>query len=174
MCVDYQKLNNFTLKDAYAIPLIDDILFFIGRIIKVFTTIDLFSGFHQIPMNPSDIPKTSFTTTFGNYQLLVMPFGLCNAPETFKREMNGIFYPLIGQCLFVYIDDLIIFSENIEDHLRDLEKVFTILKENGIKLNLVKYYFLKVELLVILFQESIYNTHGCIFRLHYRSFTTKR
>ena len=149
MCVDYRKLNNVTLKDAYAIPLIDDILFFIGRTIKVFTTIDLFSGFHQIPMNPKDIPKTSFTTAFGNYQFLVMPFGLCNAPGTFQREMNRIFYPLIGQCLFVYIDDLIIFSETIEDHLRDLEKVFTILKENGIKLNLEKCHFFKnkVELL---------------------------
>jgi len=140
----------------------------------VFTTIDLFSVFNQIPMNPKTIPKTSFTTAFGNYQFLVMTFRLCNVPKTFQLEMNGIFYPLIVQCLFIYIDDLIIFSKTIEDHSKDLEKVFTILKENGIKLNLVKYYFLKVELLVILFQESIYNTHGCIFRLHYRSFTTKR
>ena len=149
MCVDYRKLNLVTLKDAYSIPLIDDILFFIGRRIKMFTTIDLFAGFHQIPMNPDDIPKTSFTTAFGNYQFLVMPFGLCNAPGTFQREMNRIFFPLIGKCLFVYIDDLIIFSETPEDHLKDLERVFAILRENGIKLNLEKCNFFKtkVELL---------------------------
>jgi len=82
MCVDYRKLNNVTPLDAYFIPLIDDILFFIGRTIKVFTTIDLFSGFYQIQMNPKDIPKANFTTTFGNYQILVIPLWLCNAPGT--------------------------------------------------------------------------------------------
>jgi len=79
----------------------------------MFTTIDLFAGFHQIPMIPEDVSKTTFTTAFGNYQFLVMPFGLCNAPGTFQREMNRIFYPLIGQCLFVYINELIIFSETV-------------------------------------------------------------
>ena len=149
MCVDFRKLNNVTVKDAYGLPIIDDILFSIGRRVKYFTTIDLFSGFHQIPMNPRDIPKTSFTTSLGNYQFRVMPFGLCNAPRTFQREMNRIFFPLIGKCLFVYIDDLIVFSESLEDHLNDLGKVFEILKENGLKLNLEKCNFFKdkVELL---------------------------
>ena len=149
MCVDYRKLNNVTIKDSYALPIIDSILFSIGRKVMVFTTIDLFSGFHQIPMNKEDIPKTTFTTMFGNYQFRVMPFGLCNAPGTFQREMNRIFFPLIGVCMFVYIDDLVIFSPSIEEHIQDLRKVFTIIKNNGLKINLEKCHFFKkkVELL---------------------------
>ena len=149
MCVDYRKLNNVTIKDSYALPIIDEILFSMGRRVKIFTTIDLFSGFHQIPMNKEDIPKTTFTTMFGNYQFKVMPFGLCNAPGTFQREMNRIFFPLIGVCMFVYIDDLVIFSQSIEDHIQDLKKVFSIIKNNGLKVNLEKCHFFKqkVELL---------------------------
>ena len=149
MCIDYRKLNNVTVKDAYSLPLIDDILFSIGRKVKVFSTIDLFSGFYQIPMYFEDIPKTSFTTMYGNYQFRVMPFGLCNAPGTFQREMNRIFFPLIGNCMFVYIDDLIIFSPTVEQHVEDLRKVFEIIKNNGLKINLDKCSFFKesVELL---------------------------
>jgi len=149
MCIDFRKLNDITVKDAYCLPLIDEILFSIGRKVKVFTTIDLFSGFHQIPMNEEDIPKTSFSTIYGNYQFKVMPFGLCNAPGTFQREMNRIFFPLIGRCLFVYIDDLIVFSNSYEEHLDDLFEVFKIIRENGLKLNLEKCNFFqnKVELL---------------------------
>jgi len=149
MCIDYRKLNNLTVKDAYSLPLIDDILFSIGKKIKVFSTIDLFSGFHQIPMNKEDIPKTSFTTIYGNYQFKVMPFGLCNAPGTFQREMNRIFFPLIGKCMFIYIDDLIIFSSSLNDHIVDLTKVFETIKTNGLKINLEKCHFFKesVELL---------------------------
>jgi len=141
--VDFRKLNTVTIKDAYALPLIDEILFSIGTEVKVFTTIDLFSGFHQIPMYKDDIPKTSFTTMYGNYQFRVMPFGLCNAPGTFQREMNRIFLPLIGICMFVYVDDLVVFSPSIEQHIEDLNKVFNIIKENNLKINLEKCNFFK-------------------------------
>ena len=145
ICIDFRKLNNLTIKDAYSLPLIDEILFSIGKKVKVFTTIDLFSGFHQIPMNKEDIPKTSFATMYGNYQFLVMPFGLCNAPGTFQREMNRIFFPLIGVCMFVYIDDLVIFSPSFEQHIIDIKKVFDIIKENGLKINLEKCHFFKIK-----------------------------
>jgi len=141
--VDFRKLNTITIKDAYALPLIDEILFSIGTEVKVFTTIDLFSGFHQIPMYKDDIPKTSFTTMYGNYQFRVIPFGLCNARGTFQREMNKIFLPLIGICMFVYVDDLVIFSPSIEQHIVDLNKVFNIIKENNLKINLEKCNFFK-------------------------------
>jgi len=149
MCVDYRKLNNVTIKDAYSLPLIDDILTSICGKVRIFTTIDLFSGFYQIPMDAADIPKTSFTTMYGNYQFKVMPFGLCNAPGTFQREMNRIFLPLIGKCMFIYIDDLIIFSSSLNTHITDLQRVFEIIKENGLKINLEKCNFFKesVELL---------------------------
>jgi len=149
LCIDYRKLNNVTIKDANALPIIDEILFSIGNSAKYFTIIDLFSDFHQIPMNEADIPKTSFTTMYGNYQFLVMPFGLCNAPATFQREMNRVLFPLIGVCMFVYIDDLVIFSKSFDEYINDIIKVFTIIRDNGLKVNFNKCYFFKqkVELL---------------------------
>lgn len=149
MCVDYRKLNECTLKDSYSLPFIDEILFSVGKEVKVFSSIDLFSGYHQISMYPGDKDKTCFTTMYGNYNFCVMPFGLCNAPATFQREMNRIFFNLLGKCLFVYIDDLIVFSNSLEQHINDLKEVFQIVKENKLKLNLGKCNFFqsKVEIL---------------------------
>ena len=145
MCVDYRRLNNVTIKDSYALPLIDEIFMYIGNNAKVLSTIDLYSGYHQIPMAEEDKEKTSFTTVFGNYNFRVMPFGLCNAPASFQREMNRIFFDLIGVCLFVYIDDLIIFSQSLEAHIVHLQKVFSILLSNGLKINFEKCAFFKTE-----------------------------
>ena len=145
MCVDYRKLNDCTIKDAYSLPLIDDILYSVGKDTKMLSTLDLFSGYHQVPMLLEDRDKTCFTTLYGNYNFKVMPFGLCNAPATFQREMNRIFFKLIGICIFVYIDDLIVFSTSIEEHLKHLEQVFSILQNNGLKINLEKCQFFKKE-----------------------------
>eukprot|EP00833_Pecoramyces_ruminatium_P018235 jgi/Orpsp1_1/1192267/evm.model.d7180000091854.1 len=144
MCVDYRVVNNYTKKDAYALPLIDDILYYVGNT-AVLSTIDLFSGYHQIPMHPEDRDITCFTTMYGNFNFQVMPFGLCNAPATFQREMNRIFFDLIGDCVFVYIDDLVVYSPSMEQHIKDLEKVFYILHNNGLKINLEKCHFFKEE-----------------------------
>ena len=149
MVVDYRKLNDITIKDAYPLPYIEEILFSIGNKVKYLTTLDLFSGFHQIPMEKEDRDKTCFTTMFGNYNYKVMPFGLCNAPATFQREMNRIFLPLIGKCMFIYMDDLVIFSDTLEQHILDLQKVFDIIKENGLKANLSKCHFIKQEVEVL-------------------------
>ncbi len=149
MCVDYRQLNNVTIKDSYALPLIDEIFMFIGKNAKVLSTIDLFSGYHQVPMYIDDQDKTTFTTMFGNYKFRVMPFGLCNAPASFQREMNRIFFDLIGVCLFIYIDDLIVFSDSVESHIDHLTKVFSILEENGLKLNLEKCSFFKEEVILL-------------------------
>ena len=144
MCVDYRRLNECTIKDSYALPLIDDILFYVGRK-SVLTTIDLFSGYHQVPMHPDDEDITCFTTMYGNYNFKVMPFGLCNAPATFQREMNRIFFKLIGECVFIYIDDLIVFSDTPEEHLKNLEQVFKVLEENGLRINIEKCHFFQTE-----------------------------
>ena len=145
MCVDYRKLNNITIKDSYSLPLIDEILLQIGNNSQILSTIDLFSGYHQIPMAPEDKEKTAFTTMYGNYNFRVMPFGLCNAPATFQREMNKIFFELIGECVFIYIDDIVIFSKDINEHILHLRRVFKILKDNGLKINLEKCSFFKKE-----------------------------
>jgi len=149
MCVDYRQLNNLTIKDSYSLPLIDDILMLIGNNIQCLSTLDLFSGYHQIPMHPDDKDKTAFTTMYGNYNFRVMPFGLCNAPATFQREMNRIFLDLIGECMFVYIDDIIVFSKNTEEHIKHLKLVFEILYKNGLKVNFEKCTFFKTEVVLL-------------------------
>ncbi len=148
MCVDYRKLNQVTIKDAYALPFIDELLESVHGA-KFFSALDLFSGYHQIPMDPKDIEKTAFTTKFGNYNFVVMPFGLTNAPASFQREMNRILMPLIGQCLFVYMDDILVYSPTFEQHIKDLEKVFQIMRENKFSINLKKCEFCKNSVQVL-------------------------
>jgi len=92
-------------------------------------------------MNEKDIEKTAFTTKYGNYNFLVMPFGLTNAPASFQREMNRILMPLIGVCIFVYMDDILVYSPNMDQHLKDLEKVFSILRKYKFSINLEKCHF---------------------------------
>ncbi len=135
MCIDYRKLNEITIKDSYALPFIDELISSV-RGAKIFSALDLYSGYHQIPMNLDDIEKTSFTTKFGKFK--VMPFGLTNAPATFQREMNRILLPLIGNCLFVYIDDIVVYSKSLEEHLYHLKQVFEIFSKYNLSLNLQK------------------------------------
>jgi len=143
MCIDYRKLNNITIKDSYALPFIDEL------ISSVKGALDLFSGYHQIPMNKNDVEKTAFTTKFGNYNFLVMPFGLTNAPASFQREMNRILLPLIGECLFVCIDDIVVCSKSIKDHIEHLKQVFEIFSKYNLYINLQKCQFFKTEVEVL-------------------------
>jgi len=142
MCVDYRKLNEVTVKDAYALPFIDELLESVHGA-KIFSALDLFLGYHQIPMDPKDIEKTAFTTKFGNYNFVVMPFELTNAPASFQREMNRILMPLIGQCLFVYMDDILVYSPSYNQHIKDLEKVFSILRKHNFSINIINVNFVK-------------------------------
>ena len=121
------------------------------------STIDLFSGYHQVPMYPEHQDLTCFTTLYGNYNFKVMPFGLCNTPATFQREMNRIFFNLIGKCVFIYIDDIVVFSNSREQHVKDLEEVFTILENNRLKLNIEKCHFFQEEVELL---GHILSVHG--------------
>lgn len=144
LVVDYRKLNEKTIDDKYPMPSITEILDKLGRC-QYFTTLDLASGFHQIEVHPDDIEKTAFSVDGGLYEYLRMPFGLKNAPATFQRVMDHVLRDLSGKCCLVYMDDIIVFSSSLQEHLQSLAKVFEALDRVNLKLQLNKSNFLKKE-----------------------------
>jgi hypothetical protein len=129
MCVDYRPLNAMTIKNKYPLPQID-ILFDQLSKAKVFSKIDLRSGYHQIKIRPQDVPKTTFSTRYGLYENLVMSFRLTNAPAYFMYLMNSVFMPELDKFVIVFIDDILIYSENEEDHAEHLRIVLTRLRKH--------------------------------------------
>ena len=142
LCVDYRALNNQTVKDRYPLPRIDDLL---DRLLGacVFSSLDLQSGYHQIRIADSDVPKTAFITNCGLYEYQVLPFGLCNAPAAFQREMNRIFGRL--EYVVCYIDDILVFSKTEAEHQIHLARVLTLLRENKYYAKLSKCSFFEAE-----------------------------
>ena len=145
LVIDYRKLNEKTIQDAYPLPNIDEILDQLGNA-RYFSAFDLASGFHQIGMNPKDVPKTAFSTPNGHYEYTRMPFGLKNAPPTFQRMMNKGLKGLIGNNCFVYIDDIIVYGKTIEEHNKNLRILFERLRQVGLKLQPDKCEYLRPEL----------------------------
>ncbi|AET39948.1 uncharacterized protein Ecym_5175 [Eremothecium cymbalariae DBVPG len=129
LCVDYRELNKITVSDPFPLPRIEEMLACIGDA-KVFSTLDLHSGYHQIPMRKEDRAKTAFVTSEGKYEYLVMPFGLMNAPSTFARYMSEIFRGL--RFVAVYLGDLLVYSLNEQEHIYHLAVVLGKLKEHGL------------------------------------------
>jgi hypothetical protein len=129
MCVDYRPLNEVTIKNKYPLPRID-ILFDQLTESRVFSNIDLRSGYHHIRIRPKDIPKTAFTTRYGLFEYLVMSFGLTNAPAHFTYLMNSVFMSVLDKIVVVFIDDILIYSKNEEEHARHLRIVLTHLREH--------------------------------------------
>ena len=124
MCVDYLALNQVTVKDKYPLPRIDDLLDRL-RGARVFSSLDLRSGYHQVRIADEDVPKTAFRTHNGLFEFKVLSFGLTNAPAVFQREMNKVFghWPFV----LVYLDDLLVFSASEEEHVGHLQQVFALL-----------------------------------------------
>ena len=122
MCVDYRPLNAISIVDDYPLPRIGEMIDQAGRA-KYFSKLDLHSGFHQIQVAPEDIPKTAFKTKFGSFQFKVMPFGLMNAPATFQRTMDLLIEDM-REFAGMYIDDLLVFSNTMEEHIQHLRKVY--------------------------------------------------
>ena len=140
LCIDYRELNKVTIRNQYPLPRIDD-LFYQLQGAKVFSKIDLRSGYHQLKIRSEDVPKTAFRTRYGHYEFLVMPFGLTNAPAVFMDLMNRIFLPYLDQFVIVFIDDILIYSGSKEDHEEHLTVVLQILRENQLHAKFSKCQF---------------------------------
>nr|XP_016483424.1 PREDICTED: uncharacterized protein LOC107804107 [Nicotiana tabacum] len=131
LCIDYRALNKVTVKNKYHIPLIADLFDRLGQA-KVFTKMDLRKGYYQVRIADGDEPKTTCVTRYGAFEWLVMPFGLTNALATFCTLMNKLFHPFLDQFVVIYLDDIVVYSNNIEDHAEHLRKVFKVLRENDL------------------------------------------
>ena len=143
-CVDYRALNAVTKTDAFPLPNINDTLNDLSGS-KIFTTIDLQSGFWQCPMAPEDRDKTGFSCEEGHFVYKKMPFGLKNAPSTFSCMMKVILSGLLGPTCLAFIDDVIIHSDNFDQHMLDCVKVLERLKEAGLKVKGEKVRFWDIE-----------------------------
>ena len=141
-CVDYRKLNDVTRKDAYPLPRIDETLDALAGA-KVFTTLDLASGYWQVEVDVADREKTAVTTRHGLFEFPVMPFGLCNAPGTFQRLMEFVLAGLQWQTCLVYLDDVIVYGRDFDEHLQRLREVFHRFRQAGLKLKPLKCFLLR-------------------------------
>lgn len=142
--IDYRKLNELTVDDKYPLPNISDLLDQLGKC-QYFSTLDLASGFHQIEIEPTDISKTAFSVENGHYEFVRMPFGLKNAPSTFQRVMDNILLGIQNERCLVYMDDIIIYSPTIHEHIDRLKEVFKRLRKANLKIQPDKCEFLRKE-----------------------------
>jgi hypothetical protein len=148
LCIDYRQLNKVTVKNRYPLPRINDLF---GQLkgVRVFSKIDLRSGYHQLRIKEQDIKKTAFRTRYGHDEFLVMPFGLINAPAMFMDLMNQVFRPYLDQYVVVFIDDILVYSNSHLEHEQHLRVVLQTLRENQLYAKLDKCEFLRGVLFTI-------------------------
>ena len=143
--VDFRELNKLTVPPRYPMPVLEEILNSLGDENAVFSTLDLCSGFWQVELDPDSRAYTAFSTPSGHFQYRRMPMGLVGAPSTFQRLINSVFSGLVGNTLFSYLDDIIIFSKSVPEHLEKLNIVLQRLQQAGLKLKLTKCALLRKE-----------------------------
>ena len=140
LCIDYRQLNRVTIRNQYPLPRIDE-LFDQLQGSRVYSKIDLRSGYHQLRVQESDVPKTAFRTRYGRYEFLVMSFGLTNAPAAFMDLMNRVFHPYLDRFVIVFIDDILVYSGSSEEHSEHLRIVLQTLRERQLYAKLSKCQF---------------------------------
>jgi hypothetical protein len=140
LCIDYRKVNEVTVKDPFPLAHIEDIIYNLEGA-KVFSGLDLNAGYWQIPLEESSKEVSAFITPWGQFEFNRMPFGLCNAASSFTRMMDEVFHDFIGKFIYVYIDDILIFSKSIQEHKEHINKVFQRLKEFNLSIKLEKCKF---------------------------------
>jgi hypothetical protein len=144
MCVDYRALNNITIKNSYPLPRVDE-LFDRLEGARYFSKIDLRSGYHQIRIDPDDVPKTAFRTRYGHFEFLVLPFGLTNAPGTFMHLMHQVFRQFLDDFVLVFLDDILIYSKTLEDHEQHVRRVLEVLRKEKLYAKESKCELFKTE-----------------------------
>ncbi|GJU26651.1 putative reverse transcriptase domain-containing protein [Tanacetum coccineum] len=147
-CIDYRELNKHTVKNRYPLPRIDG-LFDQLQESRVYSKIDLRSGYHQLIVCEEDIPKTAFKIRYGHYEFQVMPFGLANAPAVFMYLMNRVCKPYLDKFIIVFIDDILIYSKNKKEHKGRLKLILRLLKKEDLfaKFSKCEFWLLKVQFL---------------------------
>ena len=129
LCIDYRQLNRVTIKNRYPLPRIDD-LFDQLKGARVYSKIDLRTGYHQLRVRETDILKTAFRTRYGHFEFTVRPFGLTNAPAVFMNLMYRVFQPYLDQFVVVFVDDLLIYSQSEWEHEYHLRIVLQLLRDH--------------------------------------------
>ena len=137
LCIDYRQLNKLTIKNKYLLPRIDD-LFDQLKGASIFSKIDLQSLYHQLRIKDVDVHKTAFRTHYGHYEFLVMPVGLTNAPAAFIDLMNRVFLPYVDQFVIMFIDDILVYSKDREDHDTHIWVVLETLRKQRLSTKLSK------------------------------------
>ena len=145
VCVDFRKLNSVTTKDSFPIPTIDHIIQHLGNA-KIYSSLDLAQGYHQIRMDKDSCKYTAFATSTGLYEYRVMAMGLTNSCATFQRILNKVLEGYLEDFCLVYLDDILIYSENLEDHEKHVKLVIERLKKNGLKVKLSKCKFARTKI----------------------------
>ena len=140
MCIDYRNLNAMTIKNKYPPPRIDDLLDQ-WRNAKLFSKIDLRSGYHQMKIQPEDIPKIAFVTRYGQYEFTKVSFGLTNALAYFMNMMNKVFMDELDKFVVVFIDDILVYSATAEEHEQHLRIVLEKLRQNQLYAKFSKWEF---------------------------------
>ena len=144
LCIDYRQFNRVTIKNRYPLPRIDD-LFDQLRGARVYSKIDHRTGYHQLRVRETDIPKTAFRTRYGHFEFTVMPFGLTNAPAAFMDILHRVFHPYLDWFVVVFMDDILIYSETEEDHEDYLRVVLQTLRDHQLYAKFSKCEFWLTE-----------------------------
>ncbi|GJS40524.1 retrotransposon protein, putative, ty3-gypsy subclass [Tanacetum coccineum] len=184
MCIDYRELNKLTVKNRYPLPRIDD-LFDQLQGSSVYSKIDLRSGYHQLRVREEDIPKTAFRTRYGHYEFQVMPFGLTNAPAVFMDLMNRVCKPYLDKFVIVFIDDILIYSKNKQEHEEHLKLILELLKKEELyaKFSKCEFWIPKVQFLshvidsqglgaVLMQREKVIAYASRQLKIHEKNYTT--